>query len=134
MSQLKQDERAFQTAVIDLARACRWRVAHFHDSRRAVHNRNTGQTTLVGDKDATGFPDLVLVRAPFELIFAELKSDTGRTRPEQAAWLGDLSAVASLIADLHAHGRMPGKPTVNVYLWTPDQWPEIERRLRLRVQ
>lgn len=36
-----------------------------------------------------GFPDLVLLRPP-RLIFAELKSETGKTTVERDEWLGQL--------------------------------------------
>ncbi len=38
-----------------------------------------------------GFPDLVLIRPP-KLIFAELKSNKGKMRPEQEDWLNNLRA------------------------------------------
>ena len=41
-------ERAFQTAVLELAQVTGWRSYHPHDSRRS----------------AAGYPDLTLVRAP----------------------------------------------------------------------
>ena len=45
------------------------------------------------------FPDLVLVHPQRQLLaFAELKSDNGRIRPEQAAWLAELRAVGPLPA------------------------------------
>ena len=56
-------EKAFQSRVVELARLYGWRVAHFHDSRRQVK-----PGVFVGDKDAAGFPDLVLVRPPDEWL------------------------------------------------------------------
>jgi len=69
-------EAAFQRAVLDLAA---WHgytlVFHDNDPRR---NRR-------------GFPDLVLLRErDGRLLFAELKSATGKVRPEQARWLAAL--------------------------------------------
>ena len=98
-------EASFQSAVIDLARLCGWRVAHFHDSRRQV-----SWNKWVGDADAAGFPDLVMVRGE-ELMFVELKTDTGRLTKPQAAWMADLFRVAVCC------------------VWRPADWPEIERRL-----
>ncbi len=60
-----------------------------------------------------GFPDLVLVRPP-RLLFVELKVGRNRTTPAQQHWLAQLGAC----------------PQVEVYLWTPDCWAEIERTLR----
>jgi VRR-NUC domain len=44
---------------------------------------------VCGSKERPGFPDLVVVRPP-TLLFAGLKGDTGRLRPEQRAWLESL--------------------------------------------
>jgi hypothetical protein len=56
-----------------------------------------------------GWPDIVLCRPP-RLILAELKSDSGKLSPAQARWL-----------DLFT--RCPG---VEVYLWRPRDWDQIE--------
>ena len=60
-----------------------------------------------------GFPDLVLVRPP-RIVFAELKVGRNRPTPAQQEWLNLLK----------------GCPAVEVYLWTPEDWNEIERVLR----
>lgn len=65
-------EAEFQARVIRLARLLGWRVYHTHDSRRS----------------AAGFPDLVLARRGRGVIYAELKSEKGRTTAEQDEWLG----------------------------------------------
>lgn len=93
-------EAAFQVQVLNLAGFHSWRCYHTHDSRRSQK----------------GFPDLVLIRPP-ELIFAELKTDSGRVRPEQQQWLDELREVA-------ARGSY-----VEVYLWRPAQLQEIIDRL-----
>ena len=69
-------EAELQQKVIQLARALGWRHFHDNDSRR----------------NAAGFPDLVLVHRTRGLIFAELKTERGRLRTEQTAWLSDLTA------------------------------------------
>jgi len=46
---------------------------------------------FVGDKDASGFPDLVLVRAP-DVLFVELKRELGKVSDGQQEWLDDLIA------------------------------------------
>lgn len=79
-------EKAFQSRVVELARLYGWRVAHFHDSRRQVK-----PGVFVGDKDAAGFPDLVLVRPP-DLLVLELKRETGKTTEAQDEWLSSLVA------------------------------------------
>lgn len=82
-------EQQLQSMVIDLARWAGFLHFHDNDSRR---NR-------------AGFPDLTLVHTTTgRLIFAELKSATGRLRPEQDVWLTHL-------------GRLH-----EAYLWAPVHW------------
>lgn len=71
---------------MDVARLYGWRIAHFHDSRRQVK-----PGVFVGDRDAAGFPDLVLVRSP-ELLVIELKREVGKVTDEQYAWLHALAS------------------------------------------
>jgi VRR-NUC domain len=67
-------EKQFQAQVVELARLGGWLLYHTHDFRRS----------------APGFPDLVMVRPP-RLVFAELKTEKGRIRPEQRVRLEGLS-------------------------------------------
>lgn len=92
--------------VLELARMLRWRVAHFRHSR-TLHGWRTPVSA-----DGAGWPDLVLVRPP-RIIFAELKSDNGRTSPDQDAWLADLAACGA-----------------EVHLWRPDDFDEFTEALR----
>ena len=62
-------------------------------------------------RSAAGFPDLVLVR-PGRLLFAELKVRSTLTT-DQEAWLAALAAAGA-----------------EVFVWTPDQWEQIEEVLR----
>ena len=94
---MKLSEKHFQQQVLDLARLAGFLVYHTHDSRRS----------------APGFPDLVLVRPP-AVLFAELKSEGGRLRPEQEAWLATLEDC----------------PGVQARLWRPGDWLEIEETLK----
>ena len=94
------NERDFLQQVKDLARLCGWRVYHTLDSRGSD----------------PGFPDLVLVRRG-QLVFAELKTDSGKPTAAQTAWLADL-------------GRVHG---VDVHLWRPSDWPQIEAMLASRA-
>lgn len=111
-------EAAFQQQVLNLAGFYDWRCYHTHDSRRSQ----------------PGFPDLVLVRGP-ELIFAELKTEKGRVRPEQAEWIAALSEVGAAV-DAVAQaaaldGYQPGDqtPRVDVYLWRPSDFDDLHARL-----
>lgn len=82
-------EAALQRLVIDTAR---WAgFVHYH--------------TVDSRKSRPGFPDLVLVHvASGRLLFVELKSTSGRIRPEQQEWIGHLSL---------RH---------EVHLWRPADW------------
>ena len=102
------NEKAFQAKVIELARTMGWTVAHFSDSRRQVK-----PGVFVGDKDAAGFPDLVLVRE--RVLFRELKAEKGRLSDKQAQWIADLE---------HAGA--------DVKVWRPSDWVDVEQTLTRR--
>lgn len=88
-------EASFQGAVLEIAALTGWLAYHPHDSRRSE----------------PGFPDLTLVRE--RLVFAELKSDTGKLRPEQQTWFDALLAAG-----------------IEVYVWRPQNWPQIMDTLK----
>lgn len=92
----KVSEKQFQAQVLQLVRLSGWLCYHTFDSRRSQR----------------GFPDLVLVRPP-ALLFAELKSEGGKLRPEQEAWLKALG----------------GCESVEARLWRPGDWKEIAEML-----
>ena len=81
-------EAQLQANVLDAMRTLRWRAYHTHDSRRSEW----------------GFPDLCAVRG-HRLLFAELKSTTGRLSPMQAQWITDLEGTDA-----------------EVYVWRPEDW------------
>ena len=95
-------EAEFQKQVIDAAHLFGWRVAHFRPARTAH-----GWRTPVA-ADGAGFPDLVLVRN-HQLIFAELKTDTGKLSDAQRGWLEALPRSV---------------------VWRPRYWDDIERALK----
>jgi len=107
MTTPEQSEASFQRAIIDLARHQGYLVFHAHDSRRQVR-----PGVHVGDRDAAGWPDLVLCRAP-RLIIAELKAEKGRLTAAQQAWIDALSGCYS----------------IEVYVWRTSMWDEIRRLL-----
>lgn len=105
---LKVNEKQFLSQVRQLARLYRWTVYH----------------TRFSFGSDSGFPDLVLVRRG-RLIFAELKTDTGRITPKQAMWLEALQEVA------RDSGRHPdGFLGVSSYVWRPNQLDMIQKILR----
>ena len=79
-------EADFQAAVIDLAEAQGWKVAHFHDSRRWVPT-HFGGGKWVGDAQAKGWPDLVLVRGEAGPFSWSSSATAGRDSPA-SNWIG----------------------------------------------
>ncbi len=102
-------EADLQRSIVDLARTLGWTVLHIDDARREVVNA-AGQRRLVGDKNAAGLPDLIMLRE--RIVWAELKRERGRLRPTQQHILADLR---------HAGAE--------VYLWKPSDWPAIQQTL-----
>jgi hypothetical protein len=100
-------EEAFKAEVLQLAQIMGWLRAHFRPART-----NHGWRTPV-EADGKGFPDLVLVRD--RVIYAELKTDTGRLTDDQIAWLGALRAAGA-----------------ETYLWRPRDLQDIAHTLRRR--
>jgi hypothetical protein len=96
-------EAEFMAAVIDYAHLTGWLVHHCRPARGA----NGWSTPIQGD---AGFPDLVLARWG-HLVLVELK----RARPRP------LSVPAAQLAWLKAGDGV---------IWSPEDWPEIERVLR----
>lgn len=94
-----ESEAAFQQKVINYALFKGWRMYHPPDnvpSKRGKVQRVTA-----------GYPDLTLVRE--RVLFAELKSEKGRVKPEQREW--------------HDALRDAG---AEVYIWRPSDWEHIE--------
>ena len=91
-------EKQLQAVVVNLARLLNWRVYH----------------TFLSIRSAPGFPDCCMVRGD-RLLFAELKSATGKVSEAQLAWLLDLKGVGA-----------------ETHVWRPEHWfsGEIEACLR----
>lgn len=90
-------EEQFLRLVLDLAALNHWVCYHTHNS---LHS-------------ARGFPDLVMVRGG-RLLICELKTDTGRTTPEQDLWAAELRAVPA---------------PVEYHCWRPGDWTAIQETL-----
>lgn len=99
-------EAQFTTAVLELARILGWRSAHF----RPAQTKHGWRTAVQGD--GKGFPDLVLLRRD-RVVIAELKVGKNKPTDEQEAWLAAWQ-----------------KTGASVWVWTPDDWPNIETVLR----
>jgi hypothetical protein len=113
MTQIKVSEKLFQEQILTLAKVNGWKRFHPLAVRDFQGNH---RTALAGDK---GFPDLVLARKPSPqrvggLIFAELKSDSGRLAIEQIEWSEHLA------------------PWGEWYLWRPRDLDAIIERLSRR--
>lgn len=104
-----ESEDAFQMKVIQLARFGGWWVYHPPPNRPGKSGRVPAVLGVVA-----GWPDLTMVREP-EIIFAELKAETGKVRQEQTI----------VIEKLRACG-------LEVHVWRPSDWLEIEARLARR--
>jgi hypothetical protein len=100
-------EREFKNAVVAFARDLGWLVHHDLPSQRA---NGSWATATQGD---SGFPDLVLVhpgdsaRKPM-VVFAELKTQRGKTTASQEQWL----------TALRASGQM-------AFIWRPSEMSAI---------
>lgn len=95
-----ESEREFQREVIKMAESLGWYVNHALPGK----GRNKHLTLFIGKR---GFPDLVLCRPP-RLIFAELKSETGKLSTDQQEWLEALRACGA-----------------EVYVWRPSDLERI---------
>lgn len=91
-------EAQLQAAIVELARLLGWLAYHPFDSRHS----------------AAGYPDLTLTRNG-RLVFAELKTETGKLSDAQASWRDALN-----------------KAACDFYIWRPSRWLDgtIERVLR----
>jgi hypothetical protein len=90
-------EKDFQRQVLELARLYRWHAYH----------------PALSKWSERGWPDLALARPP-RLVFAELKSETGKVTEHQERWLGLLR----------------GCPGVEVFLWRPSDLERVAAVLR----
>lgn len=94
------NEEQLTTRILEAAITYGWLVTHF----RPAWTGKGWRTPLQGHK---GFPDLVLVKGE-RVIFAELKSLTGKLSRDQAIWLDRLRTAGA-----------------EVYVWDERDWPFI---------
>lgn len=90
-------EADYVTRIIDTAHTLGWHVAHFRPARTSRGWR----TPMQGDP---GFPDLVLARNG-RVLLVEIKTNRGRIRHQQRAWLDALGPHATV--------------------WRPRDWPDV---------
>ena len=103
-------ETELQDNTIELGHLFGWKIAHF----RPALTKHGWRTPV--SADGKGFVDLVLVRD--RVIFAELKSMSGKQTREQTEWMIALRASGA-----------------EYRLWTPQDWVSgtIEATLRKRA-
>lgn len=101
-----ESEAGFQRAVIDMAHARGWLVAHFRAAQ--VTRRGGKRWATPVSADGAGFPDLVLARRGV-VMMRELKTERGRVSDMQARWISELGVFGKV--------------------WRPSDWPEISREL-----
>lgn len=99
-------EREFMSQVIEMARFLGYLVYHPYDSRHST----------------PGFPDLTMIKPgcddrPGRIIFAELKSTTGRVTLAQKTWLEALKSCTG----------------IEVYLWRPADFDSIVECLKREI-
>ena len=107
----KMKEAEFQQQIIDLAHLHGWRCAHFRTVRIQRKDCSVYYATPV-QADGEGFPDLVLLKGN-RVIVAEIKSEKGKCSDAQTEWLNAWELAGA-----------------EVYVWRPQDWNEIEKRLR----
>jgi hypothetical protein len=99
-------ERDWQRQVTDAAELFGWQWAHFRPART-----DRGWRTPVSGPLGAGFPDLILAREG-RLIFAELKAEGARLRPEQREVLDVL------------------RQSAECHVWRPSDLPALLEALR----
>ena len=106
---LAMTEAELLSATIQLAETLGWRVFHV----RPGLDRHGRWSTAMSGTEAAGWPDLCMVRD--RIIWAELKSERGRTTPSQQDWIFALT-------------RAGGE----THIWRPVHWTDgtIEATLR----
>jgi hypothetical protein len=104
-------EADFMAAVIEAAHVFGWHTCHVRKSI-GKGRKWTTSTSVVG------WPDVAMWHETARrLLFAELKSESGKTTAEQLAVLASLAAAGA-----------------EVHLWRPSDWDEIARTLDPRRQ
>ena len=115
MNLKKLTETEFMSQVIQYAKLRGWKVAHFRSVRVLRKDGSTRWKTPV-QADGAGWPDLILCRPTqcrtLKIIAAELKVPPNKTSAAQLGWLETLNGCG-----------------VDSFIWTPADWPVIERVL-----
>ena len=100
---VKQTEKQFSDAVVELATLLGWKV------KRDPMWRATAASP--------GYPDLTMTNGK-QIVFAELKVGKNVPTQPQREWIALLRSVTSKYTD------------ITVAVWTPDDWDDIEEALK----
>ena len=103
-------ETEFQAQVVRAARMFRWMVSHM----------------TLPQRSEPGVPDLLMVRPP-RVVFAELKSETGRLTIKQRY---SPKTGRSLPNQKDWKDAFESCPGVEYYLWRPTDWEDLVEVLR----
>jgi hypothetical protein len=123
----KGPEYRLQSQIAELAHMLGWETIAFRPLFTKAGFRTPGSGSM-----AKGWPDMTLVRAKDRrLIFAELKSDVGKTSPDQDRVLEVLRSLEGLWRDpvllpTSAYSSMQ----VQVFVWRPEDFDRIQAVLR----
>ena len=122
------NEAAWQYTVVGVARLYGWRIFH------APAGGKGGRADREQLPEGRGFPDLVMVRGP-RLVFAELKTRTGKLGPGQEEWLHAFAVVGDAVESLRLAalaangGALPlachPPASVEAYLWRPADFEDV---------
>jgi hypothetical protein len=99
-------EAQWESTVVPYARVRGWRCFHVPKGQTV----DGGWLTVVSE-DGAGWPDWQFVRD--RIVYAELKTMTGRLSKAQKSWMVSLRAAG---AEFH--------------VWRPSSWNEVERCLK----
>ena len=96
-----------------LLRMFGWTLVFHDEATNAPRQCPPCKATIWLPRNVSGFPDIIALRGD-TLIVAELKSDCGKTTPEQRAWLDAFRRVRRIV----------------VAVWRPSDLQEVTRILR----
>jgi len=132
-------EKDFATWFEELLDTYGYRWMHPRPARVRRGGKDVYETAYTGHK---GYLDYTIAHEVKQrLIFAELKSETGKVSPDQQLWFDTLEACQKVIllepmivvgreASLELKGLMDSLTIPEVYIWRPSQRDEIEEILK----
>ncbi len=117
-------ESQFLNWITQVAEFHSWRWWHVPTPMRPVAGGK-----FVPDSRGRGLPDLILMRDdPPQIIFAEVKNETGGISPEQREFLNLARGISDKLKAIDAEipGPWMAPPNVQAFLWRPAHRDLIE--------